>query len=62
MAYKYESFWRAMDRLRDRQMLGETAGRMPWRQRAQGPTDTPGSDRAGRYAVASLRPNLGVTG
>jgi len=33
MAYKYEGFWRAMDTLRDRQVLEEMAnkGDMPWR-------------------------------
>lgn len=32
-AYKYEGFWRAMDTLRDRQMLEEMVerGNMPWR-------------------------------
>lgn len=32
-AYKYEGFWRAMDTLRDRQVLEEMAerGHMPWR-------------------------------
>ena len=64
MAYKYEGFWRAMDTLRDRQVLEEMVerGDMPWRQHAQGPTGAPGNGRVGRYAVASLRPNLGVTG
>jgi len=35
MAYKYEGFWRAMDTLRDRQVLEEMIeqGRMPWRVR-----------------------------
>jgi glucose-1-phosphate cytidylyltransferase len=34
MAYKYEGFWRAMDTLRDRQMLEEMVdrGEMPWRR------------------------------
>jgi glucose-1-phosphate cytidylyltransferase len=33
MAYKYEGFWRAMDTLRDRQVLEEMIerGEMPWR-------------------------------
>jgi glucose-1-phosphate cytidylyltransferase len=33
VAYKYEGFWRAMDTLRDRQILEEMAdlGKMPWR-------------------------------
>jgi len=33
MAYKYEGFWRAMDTLRDRQLLEEMVerGEMPWR-------------------------------
>jgi glucose-1-phosphate cytidylyltransferase len=33
MAYKYEGFWRAMDTLRDRQVLEEIVerGEMPWR-------------------------------
>ena len=32
MAYKYEGFWRAMDTLRDRQILQEMVerGEMPW--------------------------------
>jgi glucose-1-phosphate cytidylyltransferase len=36
MAYKYEGFWRAMDTLRDRQILEEMLerGETPWRQRA----------------------------
>ena len=36
MAYKYEGFWRAMDTLRDRQILEEMVerGETPWRQRA----------------------------
>ena len=35
MAYRYEGFWRAMDTLRDRQMLEEMVerGDMPWRAR-----------------------------
>jgi glucose-1-phosphate cytidylyltransferase len=35
MAYKYEGFWRAMDTLRDRQILEEMAerGETPWRHR-----------------------------
>jgi glucose-1-phosphate cytidylyltransferase len=38
MAYKYEGFWRAMDTLRDRQMLEEMVekGNMPWRVGAPG--------------------------
>ncbi len=33
MAYKYEGFWRAMDTLRDRQVLEEMVerGETPWR-------------------------------
>jgi NDP-sugar pyrophosphorylase family protein len=33
MAYKHEGFWRAMDTLRDRQVLEEMVerGDMPWR-------------------------------
>ena len=33
MAYKYEGFWRAMDTLRDRQVLEDMVerGEMPWR-------------------------------
>jgi glucose-1-phosphate cytidylyltransferase len=33
MAYKYEGFWRAMDTLRDRQLLEDIVerGDMPWR-------------------------------
>ncbi len=36
MAYKYEGFWRAMDTLRDRQILEEMVerGETPWSQRA----------------------------
>jgi glucose-1-phosphate cytidylyltransferase len=36
MAYKYDGFWRAMDTLRDRQVLEDMVehGRMPWRVRA----------------------------
>jgi glucose-1-phosphate cytidylyltransferase len=39
MAYKYEGFWRAMDTLRDRQVLEEMVerGEMPWRVH---PTDS----------------------
>ena len=35
MAYKYEGFWRAMDTLRDRQILEDMIeqGKMPWRVR-----------------------------
>jgi glucose-1-phosphate cytidylyltransferase len=35
MAYKYEGFWRAMDTLKDRQVLEEMVeqGQMPWRLR-----------------------------
>ncbi|MGH8759433.1 MAG: sugar phosphate nucleotidyltransferase [Burkholderiales bacterium] len=38
MAYKYEGFWRAMDTLRDRQMLEEMVekGNIPWRVGAVG--------------------------
>jgi glucose-1-phosphate cytidylyltransferase len=34
MAYKYEGFWRAMDTLRDRQVLEEMVerGETPWRK------------------------------
>jgi glucose-1-phosphate cytidylyltransferase len=37
MAYKYEGFWRAMDTLRDKQVLEDMVekGNMPWRVRAQ---------------------------
>jgi glucose-1-phosphate cytidylyltransferase len=33
MAYRYEGFWRAMDTLRDRQVLEEMVerGETPWR-------------------------------
>ena len=33
MAYKHEGFWRAMDTLRDRQILEDMVeqGNMPWR-------------------------------
>jgi len=36
MAYKYEGFWRAMDTLRDRQVLEEMVerGETPWRQQS----------------------------
>ena len=36
MAYKYEGFWRAMDTLRDRQILEEMVerGETPWRRQA----------------------------
>ena len=38
MAYKYEGFWRAMDTLRDRQVLEEMVerGETPWRPSARG--------------------------
>ncbi len=38
MAYKYDGFWRAMDTMRDRQVLEEMAerGETPWSQRANG--------------------------
>ena len=38
MAYKYEGFWRAMDTLRDRQVLEDMVeqGEMPWRIRRRG--------------------------
>ena len=34
LAYKYEGFWRAMDTLRDRQILEEMVekGQTPWRR------------------------------
>jgi glucose-1-phosphate cytidylyltransferase len=37
MAYKYEGFWRAMDTLRDRQLLEDMVehGEMPWRLSSQ---------------------------
>jgi glucose-1-phosphate cytidylyltransferase len=37
MAYKYEGFWRAMDTLRDRQLLEDMVehGHMPWRLSSQ---------------------------
>lgn len=40
MAYKYEGFWRAMDTLRDRQLLEDMAehGEMPWRTNSQART------------------------
>jgi glucose-1-phosphate cytidylyltransferase len=36
MAYQYEGFWRAMDTLRDRQVLEDMVerGETPWRLRA----------------------------
>ena len=39
MAYKYEGFWRAMDTLRDRQVLEEMVerGDMPWQLNSQRP-------------------------
>jgi glucose-1-phosphate cytidylyltransferase len=38
MAYKYEGFWRAMDTLRDRQVLEEMIerGDMPWQPNSRG--------------------------
>ena len=41
MAYKYEGFWRAMDTLRDRQVLDDMVerGEMPWRQHPHVPAD-----------------------
>ncbi len=46
MAYRYEGFWRAMDTLRDRQMLEELVekGHMPWRVGAVG-SDMKTSDK-----------------
>lgn len=43
MAYKYTGFWRAMDTLRDRQMLEEMVekGNMPWRVGALGNNTKP---------------------
>jgi glucose-1-phosphate cytidylyltransferase len=43
MAYKYEGFWRAMDTLRDRQILEEMVerGETPWRQPAKLDSSTP---------------------
>lgn len=40
MAYNYEGFWRAMDTLRDRQVLDEMVerGEMPWRPSLDSPT------------------------
>jgi glucose-1-phosphate cytidylyltransferase len=40
MAYKYEGFWRAMDTLRDRQLLEDMVehGDMPWRLSSQART------------------------
>ena len=37
LAYKYEGFWRAMDTLRDKQVLEDIAerGTVPWRIEAQ---------------------------
>ncbi len=42
MAYKYTGFWRAMDTLRDRQMLEDIVekGSMPWRNTPQSPRST----------------------
>jgi glucose-1-phosphate cytidylyltransferase len=39
MGFKYEGFWRAMDTLKDRQILEELVerGEMPWRPLKQGP-------------------------
>jgi glucose-1-phosphate cytidylyltransferase len=44
MAYRYEGFWRAMDTLRDRQLLEEMVerGETPWRL----PTNADGSAAA----------------
>ena len=41
MAYKYEGFWRAMDTLRDRQVLEEMVerGEMPWRVQTDSPVN-----------------------
>ncbi|MCX5578603.1 glucose-1-phosphate cytidylyltransferase [Kaistia terrae] len=42
MAYKHEGFWRAMDTLKDRQMLEDMVeqGAMPWRASAAGGTSS----------------------
>ena len=39
MAYKYDGFWRAMDTLRDRQILEDMVerGDMPWRMQMRAP-------------------------
>jgi glucose-1-phosphate cytidylyltransferase len=39
MAYRYEGFWRAMDTLRDRQLLEDMveSGKMPWRLNSHSP-------------------------
>jgi glucose-1-phosphate cytidylyltransferase len=62
MAYKYDGFWRAMDTLRDRQVLQEMVerGNVPWRQHALGPLGAPGESGGGRY-VESLRASVGAT-
>ena len=43
MAYKYEGFWRAMDTLRDRQILEEMIerGETPWRPRSNVDSNAP---------------------
>jgi glucose-1-phosphate cytidylyltransferase len=56
MAYKYEGFWRAMDTLRDKQMLEDMVekGSMPWRvQEQNGEKHTP------RCRCASVPPAAG---
>jgi glucose-1-phosphate cytidylyltransferase len=43
MAYRHEGFWRAMDTLRDRQLLEETVerGETPWRLPPKGNGSVP---------------------
>jgi glucose-1-phosphate cytidylyltransferase len=64
MAYKYEGFWRAMDTLRDRQVLQEIVerGNVPWRQNAQGAALAGAlGDEARGYPADFPRPKAGVT-
>ncbi len=48
MAYKYEGFWRAMDTLRDRQILEDMVerGDTPWRLQSPAPVRAPRCMRA----------------
>jgi glucose-1-phosphate cytidylyltransferase len=49
MAYKHEGFWRAMDNLKDRQILEQMVetGKMPWRVNDAG-------RRGGALSIAGL--------
>jgi len=66
VAYKYEGFWRAMDTLRDKQVLEEMVeqGRMPWLQHTRRnrhvkvgltPVSFPSADLVFKDAVISQR-------